>query len=278
MKKILITGTGSYIGVNVEKYLGQWPDDYRVDSLNMIEEKWKYTDFSIYDAIFHVAGIAHIKERKENAHLYYEVNEHLAVAVAEKAKNEGVKQFIILSSMSVYGLTVGHITKETCPAPVNNYGKAKYNADLKVEKMDCSTFKVAILRPPMVYGKSCKGNYQALRKFALRSPIFPSFKNERSMLYVGNLAVFVKGLIDNEKSGLFFPQDAEYVCTSNMVKKIAEYNGKKIRIIGVYNWAVKLMLALGVEIFMKVFGSLTYEKVDLITEISFEEIIKEVEG
>ena len=278
MKRVLITGANSYIGVNVEKYLEQWPNDYHVDSLNMIGEEWKNSNFSNYDVVFHVAGIAHIKETKENSHLYYDVNEHLAVAVAEKAKKEGVKQFVILSTMSVYGITVGHIKKETRPNPVNSYGRAKYNADLKIEKMECPEFKVAILRPPMVYGKGCKGNYQTLRKFALKSPIFPNFKNERSMIYVGNLAAFVKLCIDEEKSGLFFPQDAEYVCTADMVKKIVELNGKKIKITGVFNGGIKILLRLRVEAFKKVFGDLTYEKVDLIEGLNFEGVMKKIEN
>lgn len=277
MRKVLITGANSYIGVNVEKYLEQWPDKYQVDTLNMIGEDWKKADFSKYDVVFHVAGIAHIKETKENSHLYYDVNEHLAVAVAEKAKNEGIKQFVILSTMSVYGLTVGHITKETLPNPVNSYGKAKYNADLKIEKLDCPTFKVAILRPPMVYGKGCKGNYQTLRKFALKSPIFPNFKNERSMIYVGNLAAFVKNCIDEEKNGLFFPQDAEYVCTANMVKKIADSNRKRIMMTKLINWSIYLALGLNVSVLKKVFGSLTYEKIDLVDENDFEEAMRKTE-
>ena len=274
MKRVLITGANSYIGVNVEKYLEQWPNDYHVDSLNMIGEEWKNSNFSNYDVVFHVAGIAHIKETKENSHLYYDVNEHLAVAVAEKAKKEGVKQFVILSTMSVYGITVVHIKKETRPNPVNSYGRAKYNADLKIEKMECPEFKVAILRPPMVYGKGCKGNYQTLRKFALKSPIFPNFKNERSMIYVGNLAAFVKVCIDEEKQGLFFPQDAEYVCTAMMVMMAAKHNGKKIKTLRLFNWAIRIMLRANVRIFMKIFGNLIYEKVDLVKEYSFEEAMK----
>lgn len=277
MKKILITGAGSYIGVNVEKYLLKWPEEYQVTSLDMIGGEWKKADFSSYDVVFHVAGIAHIEETKENSHLYYEVNEHLAVAVAEKAKNEGVKQFIILSTMSVYGISAGHITKDTIPNPINSYGRAKYNADVKIEKMNCDTFWVAILRPPMVYGMGCKGNYQALRKFALKSPIFPSFKNIRSMIYVGNLVEFIRGVIDNEKCGLFFPQDSEYVCTADMVKAIARHNMKRIAIIGVLNWAIWIMLKMKIGIFEKVFGDLTYEKVDLEDEFSFEEAMREVE-
>lgn len=279
MKKILITGANSYIGMSFEKYIKEnYSADYSVDTVDMIDGSWREKSFAEYDSVFHVAGIAHKKETKENAHLYYEVNEHLAVAVAKKAKNEGVKQFVILSTMSVYGLTVGHITKETKPTPLSNYGKAKYNADLKIEKLNCSSFKVAILRPPMVYGKGCKGNYQTLRKFALKIPVFPNYANRRSMLYVGNLSVFVKELIDTEKSGLFFPQDAEYVCTTDMVKRIADYNDKSIRLTRAFNWAISIALRLKIGVVRKVFGSLTYESVDLVKEYTLEQTMKWTEN
>ena len=278
MKKILITGANSYIGMSFETYIKEkFGSDYTVNTVDMIDGSWREKSFAGYDIVFHVAGIAHKKETKKNAYLYYKVNEHLAVAVAEKAKNEGVKQFIILSTMSVYGLVVGHITKESKPAPVNNYGKAKYNADLKIENLDCPTFKVAILRPPMIYGEGCKGNYQTLRKFALKSPIFPNYENKRSMLYVGNLSVFVKKLIDEEKSGLFFPQDAEYVCTADMVKKIAEHNGKSIRLTRVFNWVISIALWLKIGVVKKVFGSLTYENVDGVMEFNFGEVMRIIE-
>jgi len=274
MKKVLITAKNSFVGNEVAKYLD---GKYEIEKISLRVDNWKNVSFAGVDCIFHVAGIAHIKETKENTHLYYDVNERLSIAVAEKAKAEGVKHFIVLSTMNVYGLTTGHITKNTRPNPVMIYGKSKLNADLAIEKMECPTFKVAILRPPMIYGQGCKGNYQTLRKFALKSPIFPSYKNERSMLFVGNLAAFVEGLIEKQKRGLFFPQDVEYVCTSDMVKKIDEQNGKRIKTIGMFNWAISFILGLGVGVFKKVFGSLTYEKVDLVTENSFEEAIKMTE-
>lgn len=278
MKKVLITGAGSYIGVNVERWLLKWPEKYKVEVINMIDGSWREKSFEEVDVIFHVAGIAHIRETKENAHLYYDVNENLAIETAVKAKAEGVKQFIILSTMSVYGLTTGHITKNTKPNPINSYGKAKLNADVAIEKMNCPSFKVDILRPPMVYGKECKGNYQTLRKFALMVPFFPNYQNKRSMIYVGNLAAFVQDIIDREKSGLFFPQDAEYVCTADMVAKIASKNGHRVLIIRGWGWIIKLMLCLNIKIANKVFGNLTYEKADLVSDISFDVIMDYVES
>ncbi len=97
MKKILITGANSYVGTSFEKWLSQWPDKYHVDTIDMIDGTWREKSFVGYDVIFHVAGIAHIKETKENAHLYYEINRDLAFETAQKAKADGTKQFIFLS-------------------------------------------------------------------------------------------------------------------------------------------------------------------------------------
>ncbi len=257
MKKILITGAGSYIGTSFEKYMESFYNDYSIDTVDMIGDSWKSVSFSGYDCVFHVAGIAHQKETLENAHLYYEVNRNLAIATAKKAKRDGVKQFILLSSMSVYGVETGVITKKTVPHPKSHYGKSKLQADEKIVKLDCDSFKVAILRPPMVYGKDCKGNYQRLRTFALKSPIFPDYPNKRSMVYIGNLCAFVKKTIDEENSGLFFPQNAEYVNTSEMVKAIAKENGKKIRLTKLFNPFIRIA---PFGIVKKVFGNLAYNR------------------
>ena len=140
-----------------------------------------------------------------------------------------------------------------------------------VKKLEDDNFIFTCLRPPMVYGKNCTGNYQALRKFALMSPVFPYYKNQRSMIYIGNLCEFVKGCIDEKKGGLFFPQNAEYTNTSEMVKQIAEEHGKRIRLIKAFNWAIKICRINTVN---KVFGSLTYEPVDTVNKYGLKESIK----
>ena len=221
MKKILITGANSYIGDAVRNYLLLKPDNYSVDIKDTIGWIPQKEDFADYDVVFNVAGIAHIKETKENRHFYYDINRDLVIKIAEKSKEAGVKQFILLSTMSVYGLTVGHITKTTPTNPVNSYGISKLEADEAIKKIETDAFKFACLRPPMVYGKNCKGNYQTLRKFAIKSPIFPNYYNQRSMIYIGNLCEFVKEIIDKECGGLFFPQNSNYVQTSEMVSLIA---------------------------------------------------------
>lgn len=258
MKKILITGANSYIGTSFEKYMAQWPAKYQVDTVDMIDGTWREKDFSGYDTVFHVAGIAHQKETQENAELYYKINRDLAFDTAVKAKTDGVKQFIFLSSMSVYGLETGVITKETVPTPKSNYGKSKLQAEELLNGLADETFKVAILRPPMVYGKGCKGNYQILRKFALKFKVFPTLMNHRSMIYIDNLSAYIEKLIIADGYGLFFPQNPATICSKDLVKAICQVNGVKLLVCPLFN-IVKMVPISQVK---KVFGDLLYDEID----------------
>lgn len=259
MKKILITGANSYIGSSFENYLNKnYNSCYQIDTLDMINESWKNFDFSSYDVIYHVAGIAHIKETKDNKDLYYKVNKDLAIEVAKKAKQENVKQFIFLSSMSVYGIEKGFITKDTTLNPKSNYAKSKLQAEEVLKSLQTKDFKICIIRPPMVYGKDCKGNFQSLIKFAKKLPIFPKVKNNRSMIYIDNLSEFVKLLIDNNEEGLFFPQNNEYSNTSYLVKLLGQSMNKKVRLFIGLGWLIKLS-GLVIKKLTKAFGSLCYD-------------------
>lgn len=267
-KKVLIIGFSSYIGCALYDYLSLYPDCYEIERLQARGLKPSADMFKGYDVIFDAAGIAHIKETEENRELYYDVNRDLTIKIAEAAKQAGVQQFVLLSSMSVYGKTIGHITKATPATPNNAYGDSKSQADKVILNMANESFKVAVLRPPMVYGKNCKGNYQTLRKFAMKSPVFLQCKNERSMIYIGNLCEFVKCLIDKEDAGIFFPQNKEYVNTSAMVRSVAGQHNKKIIMLRGLNPIIKIA---PINFVKKVFGSLTYEKVDLIGKYNFQE-------
>ncbi len=260
MKNILITGANSYIGVSFENYLKKFGDEYSVDTVDMTDGGWREKSFAGYDAVFHVAGIAHDTGNKKDADLYYKVNRDLAIETAGKAKQEGVKQFVFMSSMLVYnGCKDRKITSLTEPCVKGCYGDSKLQADLALQKMNSDGFRVAVLRPPMIYGKGCKGNYNALRKIALKFRFFPYVKNERSMLYIENLCEFARLMIDNEESGTFFPQNAEYTNTSEMAKTIAAAHGKKIYLVKGFGPALKFF-GLFAKSVNKAFGSLTYDK------------------
>lgn len=275
MKKILITGANSYIGTSFENYLKQWPDEYQVDTVDMIDGSWRHKSFKGYNVVFHVAGIAHQKETKENAPLYYKVNRDFAIETAQKAKSDGVGQFVFLSSMSVYGMETGVITKDAVPNPKSHYGRSKLQAETEIIRLNDVNYKVAILRPPMVYGKGCKGNFQKIIKIVKKYPLFPLVNNSRSMIFIDNLCEYVKEIIDVSQSGYFFPQNQNYVNTSDMAEQISITIGKKIymsRILGV-------CVAIGslcFKTFKKAFGSLTYNFKDCPKEryIDFSDSIK----
>lgn len=270
-KRILITGKGSYIGESVKAYLESCSDMYDVSCISTVGLEPEPEIFKGCDVVFHAAGIAHQKETNENRALYYEINRDLTVKTAQAAKEAGAGQFIFLSSMSVYGKVTGEIKKSDVPYPDSAYGESKLSADEALERMNCQNFKVAVIRPPMVYGKGCRGNYQALRSFALKSPVFPDFKNRRSMIYIGNLCEFVKRIIDREAYGLFFAQNKEYTVTTQMVKKVAAKNGHKIWTTPVFNPILRFLPFHAVK---KIFGSLTYEYTDVVGRFSFDESIE----
>lgn len=267
MKRILITGANSYIGTSFERYMEQYADAYTVDTVDMIDGTWREKDFSAYDVVFHVAGIAHSdngKISKEKERLYYAVNTDLTIETAKKAKAEGVKQFIFMSSAIVYGNSapIGKrkmIQRDTEVSPANCYGDSKVQAEKGILPLADADFKVVVLRPPMIYGPGSKGNYPTLAKFAKKMPLFPYVKNERSMLYIGNLMQFIRLMVDNEENGIFFPQNAEYSNTSELVKTIASVHGKKVRLVKGFAWVLKIC-SVFTGMVNKAFGSLAYDQ------------------
>ncbi len=267
MKRILITGANSYVGTSFEKHLTQWKDQYTVDTVDMVDGSWREKSFRGYDAVFHVAGIVHQKNKKNDAQqvaLFDRVNVQLAIETAKKAKAEGVKQFIFMSSASVYGLVapVGKlvmITKDTPVAPTDNYGASKAKAEEGLQALAGDGFRLAILRPPMIYGKGCKGNYATLTKLARKLPVFPQVENQRSMLYIENLSELVRLIVDDEAEGIFCPQNEEYVNTSEMVNLIAHARGKNILLLKGCSWALRQVHYV-TDMADKAFGSLCYDR------------------
>ena len=271
MKKIVITGANSYIGTAVERWLLNHDNQYLVDTVDMIDGSWREKDFSKYDVVYHVAGIAHAdvgKVSEETKQFYYQINTDLAVETAKKARQEGVKQFIFMSSMIIYGESGGFgktkmITRDTVPSPANFYGDSKWQADKKIQELESANFKVVIVRPPMIYGKGSKGNYPTLAKMAKKLPFFPKVQNQRSMLHIDNLCEFIRLMIENEETGIFFPQNKEYSETSQLVQLIAESTGNKIVLTSLLNPFVYLASCVPGKIgglVNKAFGNLTYDK------------------
>ena len=280
MKKVLITGANSYIGVSFENYVKEhYNSELIVDTVDMIDGSWRKRDFSSYDIVYHVAGLAHADVGKVSEEIkakYYAINTDLAIETAKKSKAEGVKQFVFMSSAIVYGDSAPYgqpkrITADTEPSPANFYGDSKWQADKGVRELSDENFTVTVLRPPMIYGKGSKGNYPTLAKMAKKLPVFPNVQNERSMLYVENLCEFLCQVMIRGEGGIFWPQNAEYTKTSDMVKMIGDTVGHKIHVSNGWNWIVGLARIIPGKpkgLANKAFGNLSYDQ--KMSKYSFE--------
>ena len=234
---ILITGAGSYVGTQVANWLEK-DGQFKVDAVDTFGENWKKADYTQYEVVYHVAGIAHVNADPKMEPLYYQVNRDLTIAIAKHAKEAGVKQFIFMSSMIVFhesqSLKAEVLTKDTLPNPNGFYGDSKLQAEIGLKELECETFKVCILRPPMIYGPNSKGNFPRLAKLAVKTPVFPAWHNKRSMLFIDNLGEFVKQAIVRQLSGTFYPQNRELADTVEIIRFFAKEAGHKV-------WITKLL-------------------------------------
>lgn len=270
-RRVLVTGSGSYIGESFKIYAGEHYPNLVIDTVEMRDGSWRELDFSSYDAVFHVAGIAHSdtgSTGREAAEKYYTVNTDLALETCRKAQKAGVKQFLFMSSMIIYGDAAAWgrekiIDEHTVPAPANIYGDSKWQADRGVRKMHSSSFQVAVLRPPMIYGKGSRGNYPVLAGLAKRLPVFPGVENRRSMLYIDSLCEFVSLLVMSGQGGVYFPQNGEYSSTCGLAESIARISGKKLRIVNALSPVMGMAACLpgkGGALVRKAFGNLVYSQ------------------
>ena len=263
MHRILITGLHSFIGQALTQHLSRFPEDFSTSVISLRNPSWQSESFRGFDTVFHAAGIAHDSTRSADKDAYYRINSQLAFDTARKAKHDGVRQFIFMSSSIVYGSSapIGHrklITRDTPVNPASYYGDSKVKAEEMLNPLNDDDFRVCILRCPMIYGKGCKGNYRLLSKIARTLPLFPRVQNCRSMLYSENLAEFVRLMVTNHEHGIFWPQNAEYSNTSELVKMIAEVHGKRIFLMNGCEWLLR-GLAKITGLVNKAFGSLAYD-------------------
>ena len=263
MKRILITGANSYTGLAIRQHLSSWPGKYHVDTISLRGDSWRSENFSSFDTVIHTAGIAHDSTKSSLKDDYYAVNTQLAFDTARKAMKDGVGQFVFMSSSIVYGRPapigkIRTITRGTPVSPSSYYGDSKVQAENMILPLDSERFRVCVLRCPMIYGKGCRGNYRLLSRIGRWLPVFPKVSNTRSMLYVKNLAEFVRLMAEDGTHGIFWPQNGEYSDTSEMVKMIAESHGRKMLLVPKCEIPLKI-LARVLRVMDKAFGSLAYD-------------------
>lgn len=264
MPKVIITGKNGFLSCALKEHL-QGDTNFEALQISVKGNDWENLSFEGVDAIIHTAAIFNVSEKKVPYSEFERINVDLTRRIAQKAKAQNVGQFIFISSMASMTGTLPSLSKDlvlnsSSPmCPISKYGKSKLEAEQALSKIADKNFKVAIIRPPVIYGKNCKGNYVLLKKLALKLGIFPNLENKKSMIYVENLCELIKLILQNKSDGVFLPQNKELVSVKDMVAKIAETNGKKVFFSNLMALAIKPAAKISAK-FSKAFGSLYYEE------------------
>lgn len=254
--KVLIIGKNGYVAKNVVTAFEKSAAIADVHAIS-VRSGSAEVDFTGYDVCIHTAALVHKKESDYKEADYFHVNTELTLALAEKAKSQGIKQFVFLSTMAVFGQEQGEITEKSELNPKTFYGKSKLAAEQALQAMQDEHFAISIVRPPMIYGPNCPGNYALLRKLAKKTPIFPFVKNERSMLFIDHLCAMLEQLIVNRDAGIFHPQDGTFINTAEMVRSISGQHKKPLYFSRLGGAMLRIVRG-HVPIVTKVFGNLTY--------------------
>ncbi|MDK9871678.1 NAD-dependent epimerase/dehydratase family protein [Staphylococcus sp. IPLA37011] len=262
-KNVLITGLNGFVGNELQSLLEE--NGCNVFRISLKNNDWKLQSLSKFDVVIHLAALVHNNTPNAKMVDYMNINYHLTKQLAKKAKNDGVTQFIFLSTMSVYGLNGSlkekvQIDQSTPYKPNTAYGSSKLLAERAIQLLIDRKYVVNIVRPPMIFGNNGPGNFAKLIKVAKLNAVFPKINNERSVIHIDNLCIHLLGLMNNPKSGITHPQNEEFMNTNSALKLIRKYSEKKIKVIEIpIPMCFKNILG-KIKIFNKIYGNLTYSK------------------
>lgn len=271
MMKIGITGSTGFIGVFLKNFLSEKYSVVEIDLRNKTLDEY---DFAGINTIVHLAGIAHkLKHTKDDE--YYLINRDLAFRTAEKAKKEGVEHFIFISTAKVYGdISMNNevFDERSVCRPKDAYAKSKYEAENLINNLSDNSFKVAIVRPPLVYGPGVKANMLNLINLTRKLPLIPlkGINNKRSIVYIGNFSCLVDRIIENKAFGIFLPTDYKPVSTSDMVSVIAKRFKKDNRLIGIPIFIIRLFNLCFPYYYKRIFGSFILNSDRTLTVLDFK--------
>jgi UDP-glucose 4-epimerase len=255
MNRILVTGADSFIGTNFRNY----SENQKIKEISLFENKPEEIDFSEFDVVLHLAAIVHQSKKIEEQE-YFLINRDLCIKVAEHAKRAGVKQFVFLSTVKVYGkYTPGSYpwNEDSACYPEDAYGKSKYEAELALRNLDDSKFTVSVVRTPLVYGDGVKANLLKLIKLikSCRMLPFGKIENRRNYTFVENLIGFIDRIIEKRVSGTFIAMDDKALSSTELIFLLSKYMNKKLLLFKLPAIFVKTGFIFLPELFNRIYGS-----------------------
>ena len=278
MARILITGTNSFVGTNIRKY-SKYSE---IDEISLFDINPEDIDFTGYDVVIHLVAIVH-QTIKISEVEYFKINRDLCLEVAKFAKKAGVKQFVFLSTVKVYGKFIKGYSfwneKSQC-FPDDAYGKSKYAAEIALKELNDSNFTVSIVRTPLVYGEGVKANMLSILKLIKKSQFLPfkNVNNRRSFTSAENLVAFIDRIIEKRASGIFIAMDKDAISTSELVMMISDTLGKKVRLFKMPELFVKIGIILLPKFFDRLYGSFEMDNTETLRILEFTPPLSSQEG
>jgi nucleoside-diphosphate-sugar epimerase len=278
MKKLLITGSSGFVG---SYFIKKYKDKYNIKTFSFRKDDINTFDCADVDTVFHLSALVH-QMGGASAEEYEKVNVTQTLDLARKAKDSGVKHFVFMSTVKVYGEETNSVyTENSICAPEDEYGKSKLKAEQELSKLEDENFKISILRTPIIYGYGVKANIKSLVNLVNKISILPfgKIKNKRSMVYIGNICYLVDEIITQEKAGIFLAADDKPLSTSRLIKLFAKNLDKKIYLIKI-PFFESLLKILKSSFHKRLYGSLevdntiTKEKLNLVNPYSVEDGIR----
>jgi UDP-glucose 4-epimerase len=282
-KIVLITGASGFVG---SYFIQKYSANYEIKTFSFLKDvangisscHINTLNYNDIDVVFHLSALVH-QMCGATLDQYEKINVTQTLELARKAKNNGVKHFIFMSSVKVYGEeTTRKYTENSICSPKDEYGKSKFTAELELEKLEDENFKVSIIRTPIVYGYGVKANIKSLVNLTNKVPVLPfgKIENKRSMVYIGNLCHLVDEVIKQDKSGIFLASDDEPLSTNRLIELIAKNLDKKVCLIKI-PFFESLLKLFKPSFHKRLYGSLeidntiTKEKLNLKNPYSVEE-------
>jgi UDP-glucose 4-epimerase len=278
MVRILITGSNSFIGKNFIQH----SKNRNVEEISLFDTKPEDINFSRYDIIIHLVAIVH-QSKRIHENQYYKINRDLCLRIAEHAKKAGVKQFIFMSTVKVYGEFIpdsGPWNEDSLCFPEDSYGKSKYEAELALRQMEDSGFIVSIIRTPLVYGAGVKANMLSILRLVDKFPILPLAKinNIRSFTSAENLVAFIDRIIEKKASGIFIAMDGKPLSTTDLINYISRFLDKKVLLFGMPDIFVRIGTLLIPKIFDRLYGSFEMDNSATLKTLDFKPLFTTEQG
>lgn len=278
MAKVLITGANSFVGENYKKYSTQ----NQAEELSLFNLDPKDIDFSKYDIVLHLVAIVH-QSTKISKSKYFEINKELCIKTAIAAKKAGIKQFVFLSTVKVYGkylASVGSWNEKSICKPEDDYGKSKYAAEIALKELEDENFTVSIVRTPLVYGEDVKANMLSLINLVEKFPVLPlgNVNNKRSFTSAENLVAFIDRIIEKRASGVFIAKDRKGLSTTELVELVSKNLKRKIILFKIPNFLIQICKIIYPRVFDRLYGSFQLENNITLQTLNFDPPLSVEEG